>query len=132
MHATRLIRISVGDFHCKACTPLKGSWRKFLPFRDSNEQGSTRRKVVRHLGISRRGTRCQAGLVTTLQVSVIRQTVLLLGYTRHRQSADHYLQDLAVRSLQPHPGLASGLLVNTTVFVAGLQVLLQGMPGIAD
>lgn len=102
MHATRLGQISVGDFPCKACTPLKGSWRKLSPLRDNNGQDGTRRKVVRHLGSSHRGTCCQAGLVTTLQ-------------------------DLAVRSLQPHPGLASGLLVNTTVFVAGLQVLLQGL-----
>ena len=39
---------------------------------------------------------------------------------------DVHMQELVHAARQPHPGLTSGLLVNSTVFTLGLSVLLKG------
>ena len=40
------------------------------------------------------------------------------------------LQNLISSASQPHPGLAAGALVNSTVYILGLQILLKGQTAV--
>ena len=66
---------------------------------------------------------CRATLASTLQVSDQLSNRLCPNLVCCTPCA---IQTLFQTASQPHPGLACGALVNSTVYILGLQVLLKG------
>lgn len=122
--------------HSGGCTHrncISSDWRGSVPrFAGAPARLASARvttvKPFRHLSTRSRCRQvCRASLGEAFQVSDHWRQITGLLTPLQKTRAQTCVQNVLHTALQPHPGLASGVLVNSTVYVVGLQILLKGV-----